>query len=613
MSTSRPAAMPGDRFTTGADGRKQLIDKLQTRLGSLSDQQAEVAEIREHVVVNRQAIISSAQRVRQQRNRTIEAEATLMEILLRYFNDIRAPLPPDLLEAYDIVERERHKLVELEDDHVEVERDFGALEWTLIDLEDNLYQYDVQQLLSDQVMDDVTEDLEKISLPAAPASHPITASIETQYHHAMEERSRLSSHLSAIHKEHLETMNWLEDDSDSLIRGVDNSVVSSSSDVLEEIAFCEVRIHRLRASLAPEDCVAAMSLRAHSDVDDDPRHDRKVLAISSRAHSEGSTAHLLDYVSDQFPIHQWMLDCLEESHLEQFLYMGILQQHLGTHFYTDLDFNRWRKCISLLWFVDVSKRQELPLVETTIVKHQISEHLERLEATSLTADRHNNIFEHHTHRLVRDLTFGAGHSDDSVLDPKDERSHEPSSIDIHVTSAASTCSSTSSLKDPFTILKSRGTPASDPSQTLQANAASHQQSDTMLNVYPTETLGQTTQRRDSAQNSVRSEMAPCTTPDIGFTEWKKEELLPEDAQTSTHSTGKSKCDIAKSSPTVGKATCNVTWYSQWMWSPTLKLYYCNGFTDDDEVVEVLWDQDTTGLQEISEDAASLPPTPSFVR
>jgi hypothetical protein len=128
-------------------GKEQSLQHIRTSLERLAEQQEEVAATREQVLIDREKANSFTKRVREQRRLTGSAEAWLMDTFRKYYNEMEIRLPKSLVGAYSAVEEARNNLTSKEDDHVRIMQKLGVSEWNLTDVENDLYQYSLQQIL----------------------------------------------------------------------------------------------------------------------------------------------------------------------------------------------------------------------------------------------------------------------------------------------------------------------------------------------------------------------------------------------------------------------------------------------------------------------------------
>jgi hypothetical protein len=131
-----------------------LIVRLQKRLDDLASQQGKLVENREQLLVDREAASMAQKRIREQRARSADTEIAFLNILRKHFNKLGRPLPEDLLLAYDEVEKHHLRLRLLEEDNLQAVEDLGSAEWNFIELETELYQYQLEQLLSEELEKD---------------------------------------------------------------------------------------------------------------------------------------------------------------------------------------------------------------------------------------------------------------------------------------------------------------------------------------------------------------------------------------------------------------------------------------------------------------------------
>jgi chromosome segregation ATPase len=131
------------------DVHLSLVARLQRRLGDLSSQQEKLEEIREQLLIDREATALGRKAIGQQRYRTADSEIAFLDALRKHFSDLGRPLPDDLLLAYEKVEKHHLQLRHLENEHLQIEESLGTAEWDFIDMEREFYHYRLTELLSE--------------------------------------------------------------------------------------------------------------------------------------------------------------------------------------------------------------------------------------------------------------------------------------------------------------------------------------------------------------------------------------------------------------------------------------------------------------------------------
>ncbi|KAH7081329.1 hypothetical protein BKA63DRAFT_561876 [Paraphoma chrysanthemicola] len=596
LISQRPSRTGSLNRTKNADSSSRIFNRLGIRLRDLSDQQQTLIEFREKVVLNRQEIISSAQRVREERARIGEAEARLMDAFRMHSNEIRAPLPPNLTRAYDDVEEIRNKLVDLESSHVQIERHYGAMEWTLNDMENDLYQYDLEQLLSDEEFEYTTELPQEPPKPARSTSKSVLPSVGAQYQQAFRERCVLSTRLAALRKEHEQTLSIDgRGDWKCVVNDFDGSSIDPAfGDVIMQEVLCEIRIHRLKAILAPQGCMEALSMRASSESRDVTGYDARDTGTGPRAYSDSAIPHFLDCEYDDYDVCQWMLDSLLESRFEQFRFMASLKNFLNNGRPLEVEFEPWRECIALSWFDDIGLPQDKKSFEPKHEKQRNIEHLRHIGANDPLPERQSYVFDNYDTRLIQDLTFGAGHSEEICNGLPNQQPTLIPVLNIHITSAADISPPSTPPKDRL-VNGEGGSP-------LRPALPQHRDTDTLehplnagtdttglLGVHQHVAPSERSIRCDSAQNSDTGELGMRKKPSgILETQHNVDTVTPntEDLikQHSVVGSLSSWSEIA-----IEETDDYVVRYSQTQ-SSRLQLLLSLGLNDEDDVIEVIWKQ-----------------------
>jgi len=148
---------------------QDLVDGFQARLRDAARRQGEVAKARQQLLLQREKVRASAQTIREQRLIAGDSEATYMNTLRQWANKGDRQLSATT-QAYARVEDERNALGVLEADHIEAERALTGAEWTFMELEDDFYQIDLQEILEQHIL--ITQLQRRASVGALPSAPP---------------------------------------------------------------------------------------------------------------------------------------------------------------------------------------------------------------------------------------------------------------------------------------------------------------------------------------------------------------------------------------------------------------------------------------------------------
>ncbi|KAF1930300.1 uncharacterized protein M421DRAFT_3377 [Didymella exigua CBS 183.55] len=336
---------------------RQLIHRLETRLGDLASQQEEVAESREQVLVRRGQLVQSGKRVQQQRDRTANAEVLFMNLLRHHYNGLGSTFPTEIDAAYARVDEERTELGSLEVEYSELNRTLGAQEWTHMDLENSLYQYDVQQILADELVDNIETTRHSSDREDVSAAGPFPPSAAVQYQVETTEYARLRKWFRVLRiaiARLFESSTLSIDDAD--LGDIKNTeAVRSFDHVLTQLTECEVRLQHLKADrMVADDDAQPLRGRRGSEPVMYERSQSFASDIISKAHTEGAVPRRTDRVPVMHRIRDWLLDGFKQNCLDRMQYVSILQKQLDAGDDEDVDLSEWEVLVIQQWPFDMT-------------------------------------------------------------------------------------------------------------------------------------------------------------------------------------------------------------------------------------------------------------------
>lgn len=297
----------------------QLILRLRTKLRELSNQQEELAESRERMLIDRQKLAQGWKHVREQRNQTANAEVMLMNLMRQHYNSISLPFPTDLDVAYSAVDEARTTLGLLETETTDAEESLGAEEWELMELENDLYRYDLIQLLSDEAQDEVLFMQLASTKTATDAEDPMPPSAAIQYQVLEVEHQRLLDCFKELQGAiaSLFKATTLDIDEADLADLDTSKAATSFDDILTQLAACEVRMQHLKGRhVLPADTQTLIRRRFSEPVPDIDNFSATSRPASC-AYTEGDDSHLQEAIPIIERIREWLLDCLKQNPLER--------------------------------------------------------------------------------------------------------------------------------------------------------------------------------------------------------------------------------------------------------------------------------------------------------
>jgi hypothetical protein len=331
-----------------------LIVRLQKRLDDLASQQGKLVENREQLLVDREAASMAQKRIREQRARSADTEIAFLNILRKHFNKLGRPLPEDLLLAYDEVEKHHLRLRLLEEDNLQAVEDLGSAEWNFIELETELYQYQLEQLLSEELEKDTEEDAPADFTTTRTLTEPILATPGVQYQAIIAEHSRLIKRFDSLRKQQMLRMETFTEPEHSWMRAaedtyMDNESTKLGSDLLDLIMQCEIRFSQLRADLNLGANPTFKNKRPMSEPDLIRNSMYERIETISHANSEGVTSPHNDHIHVNENISEWSLQSLKSSALEKLQYLNFLRPRISRKDALEQGFEHWESLITQSW------------------------------------------------------------------------------------------------------------------------------------------------------------------------------------------------------------------------------------------------------------------------
>lgn len=334
------------------------IAVIQLKLGleGLTEQQEGVEEAREEVLIGRELLSERRQSLRQQRARTVNSEVILMDAFRRHYNALEGRVPEALTLAYTALDEERNKLSELENEYLEAEEEQGALEWTLTELETNLYQSSIRQLLDDFDAEDPKASVLGREPPITRPLRDIPPSHVVQYHSTTQELEHLYACFSNLRHQishRLISATELSVPDTELFDLATQEFVQSFSNLFDQLCDCKARIQGLKSDLMHKGIEPTGSNRCSSEPIPQSLF-RNSISQVTHARSDGSTAHLEDDAFVAHRVRDWLLECLRENAVQQIQYRDILQQTLEHVEALLPDLARWETLANKYWAFDMN-------------------------------------------------------------------------------------------------------------------------------------------------------------------------------------------------------------------------------------------------------------------
>jgi hypothetical protein len=597
---------------------KHSLSEVRVRLQKLSDEQEVVAEDRLQVLIGREALTSSANGIRQKRSRAGAAEAQLMDTFRKYYNSIGHSIPQDLALAYSNVETARNDLGVAETSHGEMEQELQISEWNLAEKEDDLYQNDLRHLLPDGALTlDNEQSVQAKAHSVSPKTNVVAPSVNIQYQVALTKQDQINRRFNQLRRQDLHLIEHAsripsEDCSNARVHGDALALFQLFGDTIDEMVNQRVTVQQLKVQLGPEENYSMITLHAKSDPGRESGSHRKLLDQSLGIRSDGAIPRSKDGLihTSLAGVGDWILDCLKENAAEKMQYMTVLRDALGAVDGPSLDFGHWASQVNRLWTSDspenmISRTRRQSLVNN----NNVSEPVSVLDIHCAGEGRCISDMFTHTPVQTPDGMMNEAISFVSTLE-------QPDQTQLDVPTFHFECSSdgTDNLGEGTSI--SREPPLFEPPPERQPDTMTsisvpvwrviapediqepdRKGSSSMHQLRP----GQSGfVRCDSAHNFDSGERQHIETVPISYT------MQPVDPKPVQDFAGAANKGITETMfNSLGHdPTGNATRYSDWTWSPDLRLYYRNGFGEDDEVIEAMWLRSSDDEQSWSRHAKS---------
>ncbi|KAF3053011.1 hypothetical protein E8E11_010780 [Didymella keratinophila] len=543
----------------------QAVNHLRSGIEGLTGQQEELEETREEVLIGRETLRKLRQALREQRARTANAEIALMNGFRQHYNHGGDQIPADLVTAYASVDEERNKLGTMEDVYLEAEEDQAALEWTLTELETNLYQSGLRQLLDDSIPDDyaIATPEEEFVAPKPRASIPPSTVI--QYQVATQELEQLVDRFQTL-RQHISNRIISETDlgvPDADLLDLDtNEFVQSFLDLLDRISQSQVKVQHLKSELIHRGTEMTVVDRRFSEPV--PRiPGENIYSDLTRTLSDGSTAHLEDGTFVAHHIRDWLLNCLRENAVQRVQYLGILHQTLSFMEAMLPDLTHWEMLARKHWALDLTDQMDASVVVVPSPSQEA-----------------NNRFDMDLQEFQD--------ADPSHLGPKTPLLYGLNSPSLswteapaytHTPGSAALEDETMDLDLEDSHLYERDLATAN-EETLQHSDTCQEHHENHLNGIPQVRVADCCAARcDSAHNSVRGEHHLETPLSQSQNVEEQQPVLVSDITTLSGTT------IA---PIVSASAAVDLTYSEWQWSPVLQREVCYAFGPEDTIIEVMW-------------------------
>jgi hypothetical protein len=576
-----PAAEEASSLPTEfRNSQSDLGTAIETSLQDLSTRHADLVEDREQVLIDRQRITSSAFSVRKLRDLVKDAEARLMNVFRRAYNDLGENLSDQVAVAYAEVEKLRDDLVDTEDEHAELVESLEISEWALTKKEEDLYQRDIPRLIYPEDSAGTGTDLQAMVQENHPEETTTFPSPDVQHHIALENYRHALRQFRELSRVDIDETNECSPSSSNVGTSYIGQSTKSgtgwgASEVLDNMVHCEVEVIQTRKKLASKatglldvQMRSEPSLTAYFQLEMYSRRDFRI------TQSEVGRHRAKEAVPSRSRVDEWILDCLRENIDHKLHFMTVIQENLPPIDGHNLEYEQWEERIMQHWIFDASG---LGAIQSTTLSMRSSN-----TTPSGSKSSHANSVG---------VEFGMMSPESLSYEPASaSRFHRALKIPhFHIDSL-------SSMNRGHTAFKHRThgsrrldrvplDPEHDPPPEVRVTAP-EDEVDLMPENIPVvnqlSPLGSTLSRRDSAHSPEAEEPQHERVQQADSVE-DHESLDHGSAPTVT--IDNRQAVIEDSGWLNDKQRVR---YTPWIWSPDLTLHYTHGLREDDEVIEAIW-------------------------
>ncbi|KAF2469461.1 uncharacterized protein BDR25DRAFT_304533 [Lindgomyces ingoldianus] len=348
-----------------------LLLSIRRRLDEAAETHRKLVTEREKLLIHRENVRSAATKVRSRRIGAGNAEADFMNLLRGFTNQFGHLFTSHLITAYQKVQEARDALGTVEEDYLCAERSLGGFEWTFIDKENDFYQYELQDLFSDEFLDQYSHiNAEEPRLPPGPVLDTVPSStvVRLELQAALAKLNQLRTQFNALRPQQAR---YLEEKraqkrhkNNNLTRTTDTEFVTRYSAFLAEISDQEVKAQHLKLTLMQHE--ASESVIARRSSDPCPFDGREMsFDIVRRAQTDGAVSTLLENAAFQHRTHEWILERLKGDPLEKTIYLNILAQFGVPH----TEHESWEDRATQYWPHDMSEQPLQTIKEPFSVSH----------------------------------------------------------------------------------------------------------------------------------------------------------------------------------------------------------------------------------------------------
>ncbi|KAF1832452.1 hypothetical protein BDW02DRAFT_425051 [Decorospora gaudefroyi] len=340
---------------------------FQQQLRDAMRKQQQLAILRRELLVKREELRSSSNKLKAKRNEASDVEATFMNAIRQVYYE-NTDVLERLFGAFEKVDVVHNDLGELQEDHERIERALVGSEWAFMDEEEDLYQFDLEDLLPNASLNDPSLSITHLHPhPPPPPPPPPPSNLAPSYAparaaptgsqlvpfpppapqlaqqpftlvHAQRDHKMVVSQLDDLRAtfraqrqeqlHHLDLGDLMMDlEEEGGVVDLPSNFEREYSQTLDSIADYEVKAQQLREEAMQQSLrISAMQRRSsdsHYVVGKTPIEPCPM----ERTLSESAMPMLSNNPSLKQRICQWLLTNLKESLMHRALYLNILRQY----------------------------------------------------------------------------------------------------------------------------------------------------------------------------------------------------------------------------------------------------------------------------------------------
>lgn len=325
-----------------------LAETIRERLGLMAENQEALAEARESLLLDRSAFCSRGKRVQSERIRIGNAEVIFMNAAREFHNKHGSALFPALTAAYDRLQEERDNLGFIETDLFQAEETLGSKEWEFMEQENDFYQYDLQELLPDELFEDTSHEQVLSPEPTVSPSVVQYQAMTSQHTHLMKQFDSLRSVQAGV----LDRKGALDHEPPNADCVDILKFIDKYGGLLMRMMECKVAIQQQRQRLMNEAIPAAAILFPNTT---DVHLETKLppgLQIERQSLFDGTLPDPLHGLPIRHRLQEWLLGYLEVNTVQRIHFLNTLRVKLEELDIFDFEYDSWEDSATKSWLHD---------------------------------------------------------------------------------------------------------------------------------------------------------------------------------------------------------------------------------------------------------------------